>query len=114
MDHGNFARRGLDDNHSLAVAAMNGCTASLGLLFDRYRPQLYAAAVSLLGYTSDAEDAVHDTFLTAISRLGQLREPTAVGGWLHAILRNHCLMERRRRRRQAGGAEVERQFRELP
>jgi RNA polymerase sigma factor (sigma-70 family) len=114
MDHGNFAQWKEKSDAALAVQAKRGCVDSLGLLFDRYRPQLYAVAVSLFGYTSNAEDAVHDTFLTAISRLGQLREPTAVGGWLHAILRNHCLMERRRRRPQAGGAEAERHFRELP
>jgi RNA polymerase sigma factor (sigma-70 family) len=114
MDHGNFARRRKDENHVLAIAAMNGCAASLGRLFERYRPQLYASAVSLLGYTSDAEDAVHDTYLTAVTRLGQLREAAAFGGWLHTILKNHCLMERRRRRPHIAGDEAERHFRELP
>src|SRR5262249_22100137 len=114
MDHGNLGQRHSIADASLVLAAMNGCAESLGLLFERYRPQLYAAAVSLLGYTSDAEDAVHDTFLAAIARFGQLREPAAVGGWLHAILRNRCLMQRRRSKPQADGEEAERHFRELP
>ncbi len=99
---------------ALALAAMGGCVESLSLLLEHHRPRLYANAVALLGFTSDAEDAVHDTFLVAIAGIGQLREPGAFGGWLHAILRNRCLMERRRRRPQTGGAEAERHFRELP
>ncbi|OHV90629.1 hypothetical protein ORS3428_00235 [Mesorhizobium sp. ORS 3428] len=106
-------RKGTSDA-TLVLEARNGQVHSLGLLFERHRPQLYAAAVSLLGYTSNAEDAVHDTFLTALARLDQLREPAAVGGWLHAILRNCCLIERRRRRPQIGGAEAEQHFREIP
>jgi len=98
----------------LAAEAKSGRVDSLGLLFERYRPQLYAAAVSLLGYRSNAEDAVHDTYLAAMVRLDQLREPAAVGGWLHAILRNRCLMERRRQKPQIGGADAERHFREVP
>jgi RNA polymerase sigma-70 factor (ECF subfamily) len=74
-----------------------GDSRSLGLLFERYRPRLYAVALTLLGHRAEAEDAVHDAFVTAIVRLPQLVEPQAVGGWLHAIVRNRCLMERRRR-----------------
>jgi len=92
----------------IVFAATNGCTVSLGLLFERYRPQLYAAAVALLGYSSDAEDAVHDTFLTVLGRLHQLREPRAIGGWLHTILKNQCLMQHRRARPRAGLDEAAR------
>ena len=113
MNQGNLARGKGTSDAALAAEAMGGCAVSLGLLFERYRPQLYAAAVSLLGYTSDADDAVHDTFVTAMVQLGQLREPAAVGGWLHAIISNRCLMEKRRHRPQVGGAEAERHFREL-
>lgn len=84
----------------LARAARAGDSGSLGALFERYRPRLYALALRLVGYRAAAEDAVHDTFLVAIGRLGRLRDPAAVGGWLHAILRNRCLMELRRRRPQ--------------
>ena len=89
--------RGVADS-DLAEAAWRGDPRSLGLLFDRYRPRLYAAALALLGYGPGAEDAVHDTFLTAIGRMHELRDPGAVGGWLHAILRRRCLMELRHRR----------------
>ena len=114
MDHGNLARREAIDEAALARAAMNGCVASFGLLFERLRPRLYAAAVTQLGYCSDADDAVHDTFIQGITRLAQLREAEAFGAWLYAILRNTCLMQHRYRRRRASDAETERHFRELP
>ncbi len=85
-----------------------GDSASLGLLFERYRPRLYALALSLLGFRAGAEDAVHDAFITALARLPQLADPEAVGGWLHMIVRNRCLMELRRRPTiEAPGDDVE-------
>ncbi|MEZ5666193.1 MAG: RNA polymerase sigma factor [Alphaproteobacteria bacterium] len=114
VEHGKLAERQAARDGALARAAMNGCAESFCLLFERYRPRLYAAAVGLLGYGSDAEDAVHDTFLAAIGKLRQLRDPLAVGGWLYAILRNRCLMQRRRSRPQVGGDQADRHFREMP
>lgn len=85
--------------HAAADGALvrAGDPASLGRLFARYRPRLLALALSLLGYRTEAEDAVHDAFVTALARLPQLADAQAVGGWLHAIVRNRCLMELRRR-----------------
>lgn len=79
----------------LLCAARAGDTGSLGQLFDRYRPHLLGAAIHLLGYRADAEDAVHDTFIAALTHLHELQDPAAVGAWLHAITRNRCLMQLR-------------------
>ena len=84
----------------LVVAAQRGDMTGLGVLLERYRPRLYAVALGMLGYGAEAEDAVHETFLTALAKIGQVREPGAVGGWLHAILRNSCLMALRSRREE--------------
>ncbi|MET1028038.1 MAG: RNA polymerase sigma factor [Dongiaceae bacterium] len=86
---------------------------SLGLLLERYRPRLYASALALTGHRPEAEDAVHDTFVTALVRLQELRDHASVGGWLHAILRNNCLMAMRRNRQRAGPEETEICFRAL-
>jgi DNA-directed RNA polymerase specialized sigma24 family protein len=82
-----------------------GDSASLGLLLERHRPRLYALAPSMLGFGAEAEDAVHDAFVTALVRLPQLADVQAAGGWLHAIVRNRRLMELRRRK--AGAAAVD-------
>lgn len=114
MGRGNRTERQIAYDAQLVCGARRGDQTSLGSLFIKYRPRLYAMALSLLGYGADAEDAVHDTFVTALARLDELRDPAAVGGWLHSILRNYCLMKLRRRRSQAGPEETERCFRDLP
>lgn len=75
--------------------AQGGDTTSLGLLLESYRAPLYGLALRILGHGPEAQDAVHDTFLVALRKLDQVREPAAVGGWLHAILRNVCRMRLR-------------------
>jgi DNA-directed RNA polymerase specialized sigma24 family protein len=44
-------------------------------LLERHRPRLFATAVRLLGYRSDAEDAVQETCLAAIRHIGSVRDP---------------------------------------
>lgn len=89
------------DDADLVRAAQGGDATSLGVLLERYRAPLYGKALGILGYGPQAEDAVHDTFVAAMRKLDGLREPEAVGGWLHAVLRNVCLM-----RLRAGQGEI--------
>ena len=81
----------------LARAAQNGDAASLGVLLERHDASLYALALRILGRGPEAQDAVQDTFLIALSSIDRLREPEAVGGWLRGILRNVCLRRLRER-----------------
>lgn len=114
MGHGDHSAGQFPSDAELVCAARQGDQVSLGQLFMRYRPRLYATALVLVGYRADAEDAVHDTFVTALAHLGDLRDPAAAGGWLHSILRNRCFMDLRRRRPQASPGETAKCFRELP
>jgi len=79
----------------LATLACAGEVEALAALLERYRPSLYAAAIRLLRNRDDALDAVQETCVVALVRLGALRDPEAVGGWLHTVLRNTCLMRLR-------------------
>ncbi len=85
----------------LLRAAQSGDVASLGVLLERYRASLYASALRYVGYGTQAEDAVQETFLIALRKVNQVREPAAVGGWLHTILRNACLKRYRENRRES-------------
>src|SRR2546422_10269083 len=38
----------------------------------------------------DVDDLVQDVFLTAYTRMGDLRNPAALGGWLATIARNRA------------------------
>ncbi len=87
----------LSDAELARAAQESGDGVSLGILLERHQAPLYARALSFLGYTSEAQDAVQDTFLTALRTIERLREPEAVGWWLRGILRNVCLRRLRER-----------------
>ena len=84
------------DDATLARAAQAGDPAGLGGLFERHRAHLYAVALGILGHGPDADDAVQDTIVIAMSKIGALRDPGAAGGWLVAILVNVCRARLRR------------------
>lgn len=88
----------LESDSALVLAARSGDATALGVLISRHQAGMQAVALSLLGYGPDAEDAVQDAVLTALGRIGELRDPAAVGPWLRAIVRNNARMILRRTR----------------
>ena len=91
----------------LATRALAGDAEALAALLDRYRPSLYAAAIGLLRNREEAHDAVQEACVVALVRIGSLRDPAAVGGWLHRILRNVCLMRLRGQTQTRPHADLE-------
>lgn len=79
----------------LIRAAQRSDAVSLGILLERHRALLHALALRMLGREPQAQDAVQDVFVIAVSSIERLREPEAVGAWLRGILRNVCLMRLR-------------------
>ena len=86
----------MSDDASLVRRAQAGDVSGLGELLERHRALLHAVAVGMLGHGSQAEDAVHDTFVIALRRIGDLRDPAAARAWLLAILGNVCRAQLRR------------------
>ena len=78
------------------AAALTG--VDIDAAFEAARPRLVRVARSLVGEGA-AEDAVHDTYLTARSRIRQLRDPGAVDAWLTRICVRRCFRLSRRGRR---------------
>jgi RNA polymerase sigma factor (sigma-70 family) len=64
----------------------------------RHMAGMRAVALSVLGYGPDADDAVQEAMMVAVRRIGELRDPAAVGPWLRAIVRNECRMRLRESR----------------
>jgi RNA polymerase sigma factor (sigma-70 family) len=83
---------------ALMDAIRGGDVAALGLLLERYRPALLSAAIRIVGSGPEAEDAFQETCLIALRHIGSVRDPEAVGFWLHTVLRRACLQQKRRRR----------------
>jgi len=72
----------------LTRAAQSGEVAALGVLLERHRSGMRAVALSILGPGADADDVMQDAALTALLRIGDVRDPAAVGAWLRTIVRN--------------------------
>jgi RNA polymerase sigma-70 factor (ECF subfamily) len=73
-------------------------TNAFETLYRRHAGTALNLAVRIQGSTSDVEDIVHDAFVRAHGRLGELRDPGAFRSWLGSIV-VHLVRSRLRRRR---------------
>lgn len=58
--------------------------------------RIQGVAYLILGSHADAEEVVMDTMVTVWHRIGDLRDPAALAGWLLRIATRHALTRRRR------------------
>lgn len=80
--------------------ALNGDREALGHLFASQTPQLYRAALRILGKPQDAEEALQDGFLCAIRHLGKFEYRSLFSTWLTRIVINSALMRLRKNHRE--------------
>ena len=70
---------------------LTGETEAYGVIASAFMDSLYRTALSLSGRTHTAEDLVQETLIDGFLKLGTLREPEKIGGWLTRILKNKYL-----------------------
>ncbi len=84
--------------------------AAFELLLWRHGPAVLNVCRKVLSNPADVEDAFQATFLTLARKIGTLREPGAVGGWLYRIAYRVALHAReetaRRVRRETAGVDA--------
>ena len=90
------------DEH-LVTAAQSGSPEAFAALFRRYHAEIARYAARTLGDEARAEDAVQETFLSALRGLRTLDRPAGFRPWLYRIAHNACVDMIRRRGR---GEEV--------
>lgn len=73
----------------LVVAAGRGESPAFERLYTRHAPIVRAILLGRLS-AADADDALQDVFMTALTKLGTLREPGAFGAWLARIAQNRA------------------------
>ena len=76
------------DNSEIATlvrAAQSGDGDAFGALVERFERTVFAIAMRRLRSYADAEELTQDVLLQAFTKLDQLREPAAFGGWLRSI-----------------------------
>ena len=83
----------------LVSAASAGDQSALAEIYDRYADRIHDFCHSMLRDRHEAADAMQDTFVLAVSRLDQLRDPKKLRPWLFAIARNEVLRKSRQRQR---------------
>jgi RNA polymerase sigma factor (sigma-70 family) len=105
-DHPRICRRAAEVPLARLVdAARAGCPGAWRAVVARYDDGLHAFA---RGYGLDAatiDDAVQQTWLSAVTHLAALREPVALAGWLRSILHRECLKAANRATREVPTVE---------
>src|SRR5688500_5392772 len=89
----------------LVQQAQRGDSAAFASIHARFAGSVHAVLLARLS-PADADDGLQETFVLAWKRLDALRDPDAVGPWLHAIARN-VARDRRRDLGEAGEVPIE-------
>lgn len=91
---------GPSDETLVVRARENDASGTLAFeqLYRRHAGTALNLAVRIQGSTADVEDIVHDAFVRAHGRLGELRDPAAFRSWLGSIVVRLVRTRLRRRR----------------
>lgn len=89
------------DDAALVALARESHSVAFEVLYRRHASFALNLAVRIQGSASDVEDVVHDAFLRAQHRLGELRDAASFRSWLGAIV-VRLVRTRLRRRRLLG------------
>ena len=89
------------DDAELVALTIAGDLGAFEALYRRYAAFAVNLAIRIQGSARDVEDIVHDAFLRAHDKLGEVRNGNAFKGWLGAIV-VHLVRTRLRRRRLLG------------
>src|SRR5262245_13860669 len=69
---------------------LQGDPAALEVMVRRHGPEVLGVCRRMLGTGADADDAFQATFLTLTVRARTIRQPAALGAWLHGVAVRCC------------------------
>jgi RNA polymerase sigma-70 factor (ECF subfamily) len=92
------------DDATLIERVKRGDEGAFTQLYQRHARYIAGVVYRLTGVDGELDDIVQETFVEALRKVGQLREPDRVRSWLVAIAvrRTHRALQVRRRRRWFG------------
>ncbi|MBQ2801502.1 MAG: sigma-70 family RNA polymerase sigma factor [Lachnospiraceae bacterium] len=76
--------------NTLVKRAMNHDVDAFVELMEKNTASMYKVARAFLHNDDDIADAIQDTILTCLEKIGTLREPKYFKTWMIRILINHC------------------------
>jgi RNA polymerase sigma-70 factor (ECF subfamily) len=86
-----------DEYAELVAGAAKGNTQALERLLMKAQEVAYRFSRTVCGGPLDAEDVMQDALLKTFRHVNRIQNPRAFRTWLYSIVRNACLMKRRRR-----------------
>ena len=81
----------LDINKQLIERCKQGDIKSQFLLYKQYSTSMYNITIRFLNNKMDAEDILQESFITAFSKLNELKSDAAFGPWLKRIVINNSI-----------------------
>lgn len=89
------------EDRALVAHARSGDRAALEELVQHHQGWIYNIAVRMLDHPQDAEDAMQEILLKALTRLSSFEGRSSFRTWLYRIVVNHVLNMKRGRMEQA-------------
>ncbi|MGB4872287.1 MAG: sigma-70 family RNA polymerase sigma factor [Candidatus Promineifilaceae bacterium] len=83
-------------DEALIERIQGGDKAACAICMDRYGPDIYRLALSLLHNEADAEDVMQETFLNAFRAMASFEGRANIKTWLYRITYNNALMRLRK------------------
>lgn len=81
---------------TITEQAKKGSSSAREYLYRQYARPIYNICVRMTGDKQQAEDMLHEAFITAFNDLKSLRNESAFGGWLKKIAIRQCLKHRKK------------------
>jgi RNA polymerase sigma-70 factor (ECF subfamily) len=86
-----------DEYAAMVRDAAGGDATAMERLLVRAQEVAYRFSLLVCGHVEDAEDVMQDALLRTYAHVKEIDNPDAFRTWLYTIVRNACLMKRRRR-----------------
>ena len=87
-------------DYELTQAVGRGVISSIGDLYVRHRPLVYALCLRMTGNASEAEDLTQEIFIQLLGKVGSFRGESRFSSWLYRFTTNYVLMHFRRATRR--------------
>lgn len=94
-------------DEALCRALFDGDLAAFDTLYARYERSLFGFISRQLGDPSEAEDVMHEVFLSVLREKASARAARSFKAWVFQVARHLCLNRVRARGRAASAVEVE-------
>lgn len=87
-------------DYELTQAIGSGAISSIGDLYERYKPLVYAMCLRMTRNESEAEDLTQEIFVQLLGKAGSFRGESQFSTWLYRFTTNQVLMYFRRTTRR--------------